>query len=265
MDDPIVMSIVDDVLCAYQACGPLEFGYGQGSTFTGFENDADLDIVLIWPDAIPSRAERPTDQLCDRDVAPVQFDAPEYGLDNIVIRGRDVQVAHYRRSTFDSWCKQVSNGEGWHGRTWPLPLHAVAGFVYGVPLADPRGEDAAARRQIAKPTAKLRNSTLGTVATALPDCAAMLTSSARRGESWLFHQLALPLIKQAYAAWFAAEGYYLPFPKHLDRWIERFGLNRELARYEQCIWQVSDLRRRQHAVMEFVERVVSIEPAHEQG
>jgi hypothetical protein len=251
-------TMVNQVLSAYRTCGPLGFAYGQGSTFTGFETDADLDIVLIWPADIPPAADRPAHQLCDPGVAPVQFDESAFGLDNLVVNRRDVQVAHYRRSTFDSWAEQVNNGEGWHGPAWPLPLHAVAGFVYGVPLADPHGDAAAIRERISTPSATLRSAIRESVAGELPEYRKTLTSSARRSENWLFHQLGSTLIKRAYAAWFTAEGFYLPFPKHLDRWIERFDLDRELARREQLIWRTSDLLERRLAITDFVEGILAL-------
>lgn len=259
-DDPVVASVVERVLGGYAACGPVGFAYGQGSTFTGFETDADLDLVLVWPDVIPPGVERPAHQLCDDGVEPVQYEGQDFGLDNLVVDGRDVQVFNYRRPAFDSWCRLVSDGEGWNGPGWPSPLYALAGFVYGVPIDDARGEAAAIRDRIASPTAKLRDNTSATVAGAFPEFRNALASSARRGEGWLFHQLTVRFVRQAYVAWFAAEGFYLPFPKHLDRWIERFALDRQVAGCERRIWELPGLAQRQHAVIEFAERVLSIRP-----
>jgi hypothetical protein len=258
MDDTTVSVVVEQVLNAYTTYGPLAFAYGQGSTFSGFETDADLDIVLIWPDNIPACAKRPADQLCDPDVTPTQFDGAAFGLDNLIISNRDTRVINFSRSTFDSWCEAVSNGEGWRGPEWPLPLHAVAGFVYGVPLADGNGEAATIREQISRPSAKLRSNTCETLASELPEYRKALCSSARRSEGWLFHELTVTLAKHAYASWFAVEGCYLPFPKNLDRWITRLDLDRELAHLEQLIWRTSTLIERQHAVLEFVEGVVAL-------
>jgi hypothetical protein len=258
MDDATVSVVVEQVLDAYTTHGPLAFAYGQGSTFSGFETDADLDIVLIWPDNIPACAERPADQLCDPGVTPTQFGDAAFGLDNLIIGGRDTQVINFSRSTFGSWCEAVSDGEGWLGPAWPLPLHAVAGFVYGVPLADDNGEAATIRERILRPSAKLRGNTCETLVSELPEYRKALCSSARRSEGWLFHELTVTLTKHAYASWFAAEGCYLPFPKHLDRWIARLDLDRELAHLEQLIWRTSTLIDRQQAVLEFVEGVVAL-------
>ncbi|MGH3168335.1 MAG: hypothetical protein ACRDN0_20930 [Trebonia sp.] len=194
----------------------------------------------------------------DHPVTPVQFDGAAHGLDNLVVRHRDTQVMNCSRATFGSWCEAVSAGEGWRDRAWPLPLHAVAGFVYGVPLADDNGEAAAIRDRMADPPPKLRDNTREALAEGLPEYRKALGSSARRGEGWLFHELAGTLAKVAYASWFAAEGCYLPFPKHLDRWVGRLDLDRELAHREQLIWRPSSLMERQRAVLDFAEGVVAL-------
>lgn len=258
MNDATVSAVVEQVLSAYGRGRALAFAYGQGSTFCGFETDADLDIVLIWPGDIPAGGERPAGELCDPGVTPVQFGDATFGLDNLVVSRRETQVISFSRSTFASWCEAVGAGQGWRGPAWPLPLHAVAGFVYGVLLADADGQAAAVRERISVPSARLRDNTRETLAEELPEYRKALGSSACRGEGWLFHELAVKLTKDAYVAWFAAEGCYLPFPKHLDRWTERLGLDRDLAHREQLIWRTSELTERQQAVLEFAEAVVAL-------
>jgi hypothetical protein len=258
MIDATVSIVVDQVLKAYSGCGTVAFAYGQGSTFCGFELDADLDIIVIWADDIPADARRPARQLCDPGVTPVQFATATSAVDNLVTGKRDTQVMSHSRSTFDSWCEMVRGGEGWRGREWPLPLHSIAGFAYGMLLADDNGEAAAIRDRISVPSAKLRNNTHEALVGELPEYRKALNSSAHRGEGWLFHELTVGLVKHAYASWFAAEGYYLPFPKHLDRWITRLDLDRELARREQLMWRTADLIERQQAILEFVEGVVAL-------
>jgi hypothetical protein len=257
-DDATVSMVVERVLDAYSGCGPLAFAYGQGSTFYGFESDADLDIVMIWPDEIPARAKRPAAQLCDPGITSEQFDDVTFGLDNLVIGRRDTQVINFSLSTFGSWCEAVDDGEGWRGPAWPLPLHAVAGFAYGVPLADDAGEAARIREDLPGPSARLRANTRESLADSLPGYRRALSSSAHRDEGWLFHELTVRLVKDAYAAWFAREGYYLPFPKHLDRWITHLGLDPELARLERAIWRTPSLIERERAVLEFAEGVVAL-------
>lgn len=146
MNDATVSMVVERVLGAYGRDERFAFAYGQGSTFCGFETDADLDIVVIWPEEIPAAAGRPAGQLCDPGITPVQFGDTTFGLDNLVVSQRDTQVINFSRAAFDSWCEAVSDGGGWRGPAWPLPLHAVAGFVYGVLLADADGEAAAIGR-----------------------------------------------------------------------------------------------------------------------
>jgi hypothetical protein len=85
-----------------------------------------------------------------------------------------------------------------------------------------------------------------------------LARCAERGDGWLFDRLASGLLKHAYVTWFAAENCYLPFPKHLHRWIDRLGLNPELAWLHGKVWEQTRLRERQRAIVDFVERVAAI-------
>ena len=77
----------------------------------------------------------------------------------------------------------------------------------------------------------------------------------------MFDRLAGGLLKYAYVTWFAAENCYLPFPKHLHRWIDRLGLNPELARLHREVWEQTRLLERQRAIVDFAERVAAIRPA----
>ncbi len=251
--------LVNRVIERYEVCGRLAFSYGQGSTFSGFSAESDVDLVMIWDEAIPE--ERPLRLLCDADVdEPVRFDGPHYGLDKLVMNGREVDVAHYSRATFDSWCAAVGAGDGWQEHAWPLPLHAVAGFVYGTQLADPRGAGAGILDSIRTPPVELHRKARSLVVEELPVYRDDLARCAERGDGWLFERLAGGLMKHAYVTWFAAENCYLPFPKHLHRWIDRLGLDADLARHHSEVWEQTRLSERQRAMVDFVERVAALKP-----
>ncbi|HVX45265.1 MAG TPA: hypothetical protein VHC49_15350 [Mycobacteriales bacterium] len=225
--------------------------------FSGFSADSDLDLVLIWDrDDLPSAQERPAHALCDADFAPRQNDGPAYALDNLMVGGWAVDVASYTRACFEGWFAAVESSGGWRPNAWPLPLHAVAGFIYGQPLADPHGTGETIRTTRRVPPNSLATGALDCLGRDLPVYAADLASAARRDDAWLFHALASPLIKNAYVAWFASEGYYLPFPKHLNRWVERFGLDQRQLQLEKEIWSAPTLTRRRDAIIRFAENVL---------
>ncbi|HEY0687742.1 MAG TPA: hypothetical protein VGD71_01770 [Kribbella sp.] len=43
------------VVGSYAAQGPIGFAYGQGSAFTRFSADSDVDVVIIWDTTAPSQ------------------------------------------------------------------------------------------------------------------------------------------------------------------------------------------------------------------
>lgn len=93
------------VVTALAGCGKVDFAYGQGSVFTGFSTESDLDLVIIWAeDEPPPAASRPVGQLTDAGSTPTQFHDRTFGLDKMRVSGWEVDVAHYPRTRFDSWC-----------------------------------------------------------------------------------------------------------------------------------------------------------------
>jgi hypothetical protein len=248
------------VVGSYAAQEPIGFAYGQGSAFTRFSADSDVDVVIIWdldmvPESRARRAARPGGTRHD----PVQFDGEFFALDKLRVDGRDVDVAHYTRASFESWCGEVDRGDGWQTDVWPLPLHSVAGFVYGTILADTDGSATRIREAIRIPSPRLVAKTAFTLTQELDGYASELQACVRRDDAWLLHHLAGRLMKHSYVAWFAAEGYYCPFPTHLWRWIRHLGLKRRASQLEEEVWASTTLPERVAAVVAFASHVASIE------
>lgn len=247
------------VVSTYATQASVGFAYGQGSAFTGLSVDSDIDIVIIWdldevPDASARRAGRPGGT-CDD---PIQFDGESFALDKLQVDGRDVDVAHFTRATFDSWCTEVAAGDGWQVEVWPLPLHAVAGFVNGVILADSDGAARRVRQALHRPSPQLTAKTVTTLAQQLDGYANELEACLRRDDAWLVHHLVSRLMRLSYLAWFAAEGYYCPFPKHMRQWIQRLGLDREAARLDEEVWAATTAAERVDATRAFARLVVDL-------
>ncbi|MEO3750745.1 hypothetical protein ABGB06_08915 [Streptomyces sp. B6B3] len=88
---------------------------------------------------------------------------------------------------------------------------------------------AAARADLAVFPAALATSARAGLTDARDAYAPDLRAAARADNGWLFHSLLTPLPRTAYIAWFAAEGRYCPFPKHLPAWAERHTLAHALV------------------------------------
>lgn len=251
--------IAEQIVDAHLPLGGLAFSFGQGSVFTGFTADSDLDIVMIWDrKEVPGADLRPAHDLTDPQHTPRRHALPGMALDNLRIDDRPVDIAHYPLSTFRSWCRQVHEGGGWQKQEWPLPLHAVAGFTYGVDLADPAGLAASARSDLAVLPKALAIATRAALTETRAGYAADLASAARAGNGWLLHSLLTPVVRTAYYAWFAAEGRYCPFPKHLRAWAERFALNRDIADLDARLWTDADLTSRHRTALELVDRILAL-------
>ncbi|GAA3647275.1 hypothetical protein GCM10022224_007620 [Nonomuraea antimicrobica] len=262
MRESVAERVAREVVAAYAECGALDFAYGQGSVFSGFTNDSDLDIVIVWgADEPPPPARRPAGRLSDPGCEPTQFHEAAYGLDKLRVSGWEVDVAHCPRARFDSWCALVAAGDGWQEPEWPQPLHAVAGFVHGTLLADDRGTGEAIRRSMRTPAPRLAAKAGAALERQLPAYADALLACARDDDGWLFHDLAARLVRQLHVAWFAAEGHYLPFPKHLRRWVRRLGLDEGGALLERRIWETATLHERRLAIVRFAEHVLGRLPA----
>lgn len=254
-----VSHITDKVIAEYRRIGGFAFSYGQGSVFAGFSQDSDLDINLVWERACPpQRSERPVVLLCDSGHEPVQFDEASLALDKLWVDGRQVDVIHHSRKTFDHWLEHSHRGDGWQESVWPLPLFAVSGFFYGVLLDDAHGDGALAHAALALFPDALIHKTHEALARNFPFYQGELAACVRRGDGWLFHELLCKLLRDAYITWFAAERRYCPHMKRLHCWIERFNMDEEIAGMERRIWQVPDLEPKLQLVATMVKKVLQM-------
>jgi hypothetical protein len=254
-----VSHITHKVIAEYRRIGGLAFSYGQGSVFAGFSQDADLDINLVWERACPPPREvRPVGLLCDSGHEPVQFDEASLALDKLWVDDRQVDVVHHSRKTFDWWLEQVRRGDGWQESVWPLPLFAVSAFFYGVLLDDAHGDGALAHAALALFPDALIHKTHETLTRNFSFYQDELAACVHRGDGWLFHELLGKLLRDAYITWFAAEHRYCPHMKRLQRWIERFNMDAEIAGIERSIWEVPNLASKLQLVTMMLEKVLQM-------
>lgn len=213
----------------------VAFAYGQGSAFTAFTDAADIDVVAVW-DEVPA--------------TPMTFRGAEYALEKIVVDGQQVDLMHFSVATFNQWCELVEGGGGWREEAWPLPLHVVGGFAAGVVLA---GDAGALQRRLRQPSPQYVSAVVDSLRAEASGYYEELRAAARRGDHWLFGRLTDRLLRHAYFAWFAKEGHYCPFPKHVDDWVRYLGLSSELGELQGEVWRASD---RVGAIERFVGAVV---------
>jgi hypothetical protein len=218
----------------------VTFAYGQGSAFAGFADAADVDVVAVWSE-VPDREQ-------------MTYRGADYALEKLVVDGCPVDLMHFSVAKFNEWCELVEAGGGWREETWPLPLHVVGGFAAGVVLA---GDTEELQARLRRPSSQYVASVLDSLNAELRGYCEELRACARRGDHWLFGRLTDRLIRHTYFAWFAKEGHYCPFPKHVDEWILHLELNPQVAELHAAVWRTTDLAERAIAIERFAVAVSS--------
>jgi hypothetical protein len=218
----------------------VDFVYGQGSAFAGFADAADLDLVVVWH-------RLPVRRIGGLEVS-ASFEGATYALDKLA---GEVDVMHFTCDTFTSWCGELS----WREEVWPQPLYVVGGFVHGRVLADPQGHAQKLLQNLQTPAPWFVAQVTDSLRDGLGGYRTELQACARRGDHWLFNRLTDRLLRHCYIAWFALEGHYCPFPKHLPQWIQRLGLSSELAELHDAVWATPGLHGRAEALEAFARRL----------
>ena len=214
----------------------VTFAYGQGSAFAGFADAADIDVVAVW-DEVPDREQ-------------LTYRGADYALEKLVVDGHHLDLMHFSVAKVNEWCELVEGGGGWREETWPLPLHVVGGFAAGVLLAGDAGE---LQQRLRRPTPKYVEAVVGSLKVEASGYYEELRAATRRGDHWLAGRLTDRLMRHAYFAWFAQEGHYCPFPKHVDDWVRHLGLSRRLTELHAEVWRTPA---RAAAIEQFVTAIV---------
>ena len=129
-------------------------------------------------------------------------------------------------------------------------MYVVGGFAAGVLLVGDAGE---LQRRLRRPTTQYVQAVVGSLKVEASGYYEELRAAERRGDYWLAGRLTDRLMRHAYFAWFAQEGHYCPFPKHVDEWVRHLGLSRRLTELHAEVWRTSD---RAAAIERFVAAVV---------
>jgi hypothetical protein len=246
--EQVVRTIIEN----YRNTSGLSWIHGQGSVFSRFTDDSDLDFIVGWDTELPDRPSLP---------AELGSRITTHGsvvLEQASVNGYDLDVMHLPRAWFEDWLGQLDAGQGWQGTEWPLPIYAASGLAHGAILLDPTGVAERAQDRLQHPPPRLVASVHDQLGTTLPPALAELQGCARRGDHWLHRNLTVQLLKIIYTGWFLAEGHLPPFPKRLSAWYERLGLDPAVIRLESACWQSSSLDATTSSVAAFGHRVLAL-------
>jgi hypothetical protein len=131
------------VLPAYEDLGSLCLGYLLGSLVSGYTEDADLDVMMVWNDVdVPAASLREplVSHLDERQgVSPFVVDYRDNHLERYVITGQEYNVAHQTQVSFEAMLQVILDGRRDGTERVLDPLVATAGFSYGELLLDRQG------------------------------------------------------------------------------------------------------------------------------
>lgn len=246
---PSARAVVGVLADRWARMGGLYWAYGQGSVVSGFSVDSDLDVIVVW-DRLPEAATVSADGSLTRH--------GDLGMEQFRMGGYDVDIQHVPRRVFDGWVGQLSRGEGWSGDQWPMPVHVAAGLAQGLVLCDPSGAGAKLQARLRVPETTLVATVVRQLSEATPGYAKEVSRARSRGDLWLHDLLVVRWHKLIYTAWFLIEGHYPPFPKHLDQWMQRLGMDEQARQIEARYWAASNYEGRDCALAELATHVVRL-------
>ena len=220
------------VLPAYEDLGSLCLGYLLGSLVSGYTEDADLDVMMVWNDVdVPATSLREplVSHLDERQgVSPFVVDYRDNHLERYVITGQEYNVAHQTQVSFEAMLQVILDGRRDGTERVLDPLVATAGFSYGELLLDREalGQQWKSRLSVFPPAVKqeCRRAVLAHRQAYLTDLKTLM----KRADWFKFHCILIEALRTTMRALFALHEVYYPGDKWLRQSILRFGLDAEV-------------------------------------
>ncbi len=220
------------LLPAYEPLGQLTLVYLLGSLASGYTEEADLDLMLVWEGAeVPAASQREplVAGLDERPgVSPFVVDYRDIHLERYVIDGQEYNVAHQTLASFESLLQSILDGKRDSTERVLDPLVAAAGFAYGELVWDRKhlGKPWKSRLNTFPPAVKreCRRAVLAHRQTYLTELRILMG----RADWFKFHCTMVEAVRTTVRALFALHEVYYPGDKWLRQSIMRFGLGEEV-------------------------------------
>jgi len=220
------------LLPAYEPFGQLTLVYLLGSLVSGYTEDADLDLMMVWDDPeVPAAAQREplVARLDERPgVSPFVVDYRDIHLERYVIDGQEYNVAHQTLASFEALLHSILDGRRDNTERVLDPLVATAGFAYGELVLDLKslGQQWKSRLSTFPSIVKreCRRAVLAHRQAQLTDLRTLM----RRADWFKFHCVLVEAVRTTLRALFALHEVYYPGDKWLRQSIIRFGLGEEV-------------------------------------
>ncbi len=258
------------VLPAYEPLGQLSLVYLLGSLVSGYTEDADLDLMMVWegPDVPAASLREPLVSHLDerQGVSPFVVDYHDIHLERYVIAGQEYNVAHQTQVSFEAMLQVILDGRRDGTERVLDPLVATAGFSYGELVLDRQdlGRQWKSRLSTFPPAVKREcvRAVLAHRQAHLTD----LTTLMRRADWFTFHCLLVEALRTILRALFALHEVYYPGDKWLRQAILRFGLGAEvLTCFDRLFEATGPVQERSIEQLAALRRLMDLVEGYEAG
>ncbi len=225
-------TVQQQLLPAYESLGRLTLVYLLGSLVSGYTEDADLDLMMVWDDAdVPAASLREplVAGLDERQgISPFVVDYRDIHLERYVIDSQEYNVAHLTLTSFEAMLQSILDGRRDNIERVLDPLLATAGFAYGELVLDQKGLGQQWKNRLSTfpPMVKreCRRAVLAHRQAFLTDLRTLM----RRADWFKFHCILVEAVRTTLRALFALHEVYYPGDKWLRQSILRFELGEEV-------------------------------------
>src|SRR6266849_5387990 len=225
-------TVQQQLLPAYEPLGQLTLVYLLGSLASGYTEDADLDIMMVWDDAeVPAASQR--ELLVVRaderqGVSPFVVDYRDIHLERYVIAGQEYNVAHQTLTSFEAILQLIVDGRRDGTEQVLDPLVATAGFAYGELVLDRQGLGQQWKIRLSTFPSVVKQECRRAVLVHRQAHLTDLTTLMRRADWFKSHCVLVEAVRTTLRALFALHEVYYPGDKWLRQSILRFGLDAEV-------------------------------------
>lgn len=209
---------------AYAPLGTPPLVWAFGSAADGWDQPADADFMLVWPDAPPAEDARRA-ALLGAGVA-LEDDAVRPGADRFRHGGLVLDVWHMPLARMEAVVAALARGDVPPLTSRPEPDPLGLGFIvrHAVVMADPCGLAPRLRASVDPFPEPLLERLLGDFHQLRWGVVPEARRALRRGHVLAFELLMVTWVRALVVVHFAAHGQFYPNHKWVSEWAERLGV-----------------------------------------
>ena len=266
--DALRTTVHERFLPAYESLGRLSLVYLLGSLVSGYTDQADLDLMMVWDDlTVPAAPQREflVVRLDERQgVSPLVVDHLDIHLERIVLVGQEYNIAHMTLTSFEAMLQSILNAKRDGTERILDPLVATAGFAYGEVVLDTEALGQQWKSRLSPFPKGVQQACRRAVLVHRQEYLTALTSTHLREDWFKFSCTLVDAVRTTLRALFVLHEVYYPGDKWLRQAIVRFGLGEEVLACFDRLWGFEgNVRERARAQQAALSRLMDLVEGHE--